>query len=74
MDFGIVAPDFQNESRGWFDPTLTRGRGAWGYEPVPDRTVSGNEGKFVGHWGGSWDKKGQQCGKESPINSVCTHS
>lgn len=30
LGFGIVAPDFPRENRGWFDPTQTRGRGAWG--------------------------------------------
>jgi hypothetical protein len=32
------------------------GGGLGVYEPVPDRTVSGNEGKVVGHRGLSADK------------------
>jgi hypothetical protein len=36
---------------------------------VPDRTVSGNAGKFVGHWGMSADKKRQKCGEASPIQT-----
>src|SRR5215207_4018146 len=47
------------------------GGGLGVYESVPDRTVSGNEGKFVGHWGVSADKKRQQCGATSPINTQC---
>ncbi|WP_144378645.1 hypothetical protein [Mesorhizobium amorphae] len=43
------------------------GGGLGVYEPVPDRTVSGNTRKFVGHWGDNADKKGRECGKESPI-------
>ncbi|WP_210212190.1 hypothetical protein, partial [Mesorhizobium sp. M7A.T.Ca.US.000.02.2.1] len=43
------------------------GGGLGVYEPVPDRTVSGNTGKFVGHWGMSADKKRQKCGGTSPI-------
>jgi hypothetical protein len=58
-------------SRGWFDPTRARGRGAWGYELVPDRTVSGNGGKLGGHWGVSADKKRRECGGTSPIVSFC---
>ncbi|SJM31947.1 hypothetical protein BQ8482_220118 [Mesorhizobium delmotii] len=37
--------------RGWFDPTLTCVIGGLGYEPVPDRTVSDNDGYLSAHWG-----------------------
>ncbi|BBD40399.1 hypothetical protein Amn_52790 [Aminobacter sp. Y103A] len=47
------------------------GGGLGVYEPVPDRTVSGNTGKFVGQWGVSADKKRQECGESSPIPTVC---
>ena len=48
------------------------GGGLGVYEPVPDRTVSGNEVNVVGHWGFSADKKRQQCGATSPINTECS--
>src|SRR5690606_30496879 len=47
-------------TRSWFDPTLPRGRGAWGYRAVPDRTVSGNDRIVVRHWGSSLDKTCQK--------------
>jgi hypothetical protein len=36
------------------------GGGLGVYEQAPDRTVSGNTGKFVAQWGGSADKKWQK--------------
>ncbi|MGX7875792.1 hypothetical protein ACVDG5_026475 [Mesorhizobium sp. ORM6] len=60
---GSSHPISPRKNRGWFDPTQTRGRGLGVYEPVPDRTVSGNAGKFVGHWGMSADKKGRNVAK-----------
>ncbi|WP_292616257.1 hypothetical protein, partial [Mesorhizobium sp.] len=45
------------------------GGGLGVYESVPDRTVSGNTGKFVGDWGFSADKRRQNCGKASPIST-----
>lgn len=43
------------------------GGGLGVYEQAPDRTVSGNTGKFGGQWGGSADKMRQNCVAESPI-------
>ena len=40
------------KNEGWFDPAKAPWAGGLGFtEPVPDRTVSGNEGMFVGQWG-----------------------
>ncbi|SJM31556.1 hypothetical protein BQ8482_20171 [Mesorhizobium delmotii] len=68
LGFGIVAPDF---SQGKTEVGSIRRRPVGGglgvYEPVPDRTVSGNTRKFVGHWGISADKRRQNCGEASPI-------
>jgi hypothetical protein len=62
QDFGIVAPGFLTEAEVGSIRRRPVGGGLGVYEPVPDRTVSGNKGKFVGHWGVSADKKRQQCG------------
>ncbi|TIX63791.1 MAG: hypothetical protein E5V25_19915 [Mesorhizobium sp.] len=68
LGFGIVAPGF---SQGKTEVGSIRRRPVGGglgvYEPVPDRTVSGNTRKFVGHWGISADKRWQDCGEASPI-------
>ena len=40
------------KNQGWFDPAKAPWAGGLGFtEPVPDRTVSGNKGMFVGQWG-----------------------
>ena len=42
------------DTESWFDPTKAPWAGGLGVtEPVPDRTVSGNEWMFVTQWGGS---------------------
>ncbi|RWE36854.1 MAG: hypothetical protein EOS78_16275 [Mesorhizobium sp.] len=70
LGFGIVAPGFSEEKTEV--GSIRRrpvGGGLGVYEPVPDRTVSGNAGKFVGHWGMSADKKRQKCVEASPIQT-----
>jgi hypothetical protein len=67
QDFGIVAPDLLLKAEVGSIRRRPVGGGLGVYEPVPDRTVSGNTGKVVGHWGVSADKKWQNCGKSSPI-------
>ena len=54
--FGIVAPDFPKEGEVGSIRLRPVGGGLGVYEPVPDRTVSGNATKFVVHWGVSTDK------------------
>jgi hypothetical protein len=71
QDLGIVALRFLAEAEVGSIRRRPVGGGLGVYEPVPDRTVSGNEGKFVGHWGVSADKKRQECGRASPINTEC---
>ncbi|CAH2398140.1 hypothetical protein MES5069_190104 [Mesorhizobium escarrei] len=53
--------------RGWFDPTLTCVIGGLGYEPVPDRTVSDNDGYLSAHWGMGSGKVRRQRVRISPI-------
>ncbi|MCF6114741.1 hypothetical protein [Mesorhizobium muleiense] len=70
LGFGIVALDF---SKGETEVGSIRRRPVGGglgvYEPVPDRTVSGNTRKFVGDWGISAVKRRQDCGEASPIST-----
>ncbi|RWO22915.1 MAG: hypothetical protein E5Y16_15975 [Mesorhizobium sp.] len=70
LGFGIVALDF---SKGETEVGSIRRRPVGGglgvYEPVPDRTVSGNTRKFVGDWGNSTVKIRQDCGEASPIST-----
>jgi hypothetical protein len=74
QDLGIVALRFLAEAEVGSIRRRPVGGGLGVYEPVPDRTVSGNEGKFVGHWGVSAGKKRQQCGATSPIITDCFRS
>jgi hypothetical protein len=69
--FGIVALGFLAKTEVGSIRLGPVGGGLGVYEPVPDRTVSGNRVKFVGHWGASAGKKWQECGEQSPINSHC---
>src|SRR5262245_34760306 len=40
------------KNQGWFDPARAPWAGGLGFtEPVPDRTVSGNDRIVVGQWG-----------------------
>jgi hypothetical protein len=63
QDFGIVAPDLPGKAEVGSIRRRPVGGGLGVYEPVPDRTVSGNTAKLVGQWGVSADKMCLKCGE-----------